>query len=242
MAYTYYYNAQLQRYILQFMAIFQGMIVKTGKQGDNCVQDSLEVPVQYGSKDRVTSAIINGNTQNKPIRLPMMSAYLRNVTLAPDRRKGIGTERTTPFVPLGGLVPDDIKVVQQMMPVPYNTQCDLIIYTSNIDTHFQILEQIFILFDPLIQIQTSDATFDWTKLTTVELTGINFEEQFPAGQNRRMIITTLQFKLPIYIAAPADTRHNIIKDIYLRIGKVDGALTDENILAEFDAQHLPYSS
>jgi hypothetical protein len=239
---TYYYNHQLHKYLVQFMAIFQGMQIKTGKQGENCAETTITVPVQYGSKDRVTAAIINQNTQNKPLRLPIMSAYLRNITLAAERRKGVGTERKTPYVPLGGLVPDDVTLVHQYMPIPYNTQCDLIVYTSNLDTHFQILEQIFMIFDPQVQLQISDASFDWTKLTTVELTGIQFEEQFPAGANRRMTITTLSFKLPIYIAAPANTRQNAIKDIFVRIGQVDGELTANNILAEFDAQQLPYEN
>lgn len=216
----YYYNSQIKKYLIQFQNIFTGMHVLVGK---NDVRDEglIPVPTQYGSRDRVSAAILASNTQNKPIRLPVMSTYLTGIEMAPELRTGVGGTRSETYVPRGGIFPDDIKLVKQYKPVPYKLTAELSIYTSNMEQHFQILEQIMMLFDPILQIQTNDNAFDWAKITTVELLGIRFEENYPAGVDRRMIVTGLEFVFPIYISAPVDLKSTYIHDIYLRLATLD---------------------
>ena len=236
----YFYNAQIRNYILQFMAIFSDFKVQVGK---NDTRDEALIPayLSYGAKDRVVASIFADNTQNKPIRLPALSAYMNSIDLAPDRRKGVGVVRRETYMPTGGMFPDDITTVEQLMPIPYLTNMELSIWTSNRDEHLQLLEQIFMFFDPILQIQTSDDTFDWTKITTVELTGIRFEENYPSGADRRVIQTTLDFAMPIYIATPAKLKNNFIKKIFTRIGLISTATTgSREILAELDAQGFEY--
>lgn len=240
---TYYYDQQIKRYLTQFMAIFAGMNVVTGKGADGTAK-TITVPIQYGSKDRVTSAILADNTQNKPLRLPVMSANLRTLKLAKDRLKGVGQLRKIPYVPKGGLVPQDVRIVKQLMPVPYNINVDLSIYTSNLDTHFQIIEQIALLFDPTLTLQISDSAFDWTKLVTVELIDLNYEEPYPSGTNRRMTTTTINFELPIYIAVPAIVKDDAIKQIKIRVGAVATGETEvsDEIIAALDAGGFEYET
>ena len=212
----YYYDAQIKRFLTQFMSIFSGLRVRTGKRED-VEYEEMEVPIVYGSKDRVAAAILAGNTQNKPIRLPTMSAYMSDLAFAANRNAGAGVTRSTPFLPQGGILPNDVKVIHQIRPIPYDLRVDLSIYTSNMDQHFQILEQILMLFNPTIQIQTSDAQFDATKIVSVELDGINFNENYPSGVDRRKIQTTLSFIMPVWIAPPAEERANIVQRIMMRI-------------------------
>ena len=241
---TYYFNSQLSRYIIQFMNIFGGMTVMTGKREDGEIKEIL-VPIQYGSRDRVTASILGQNTQNKPLRLPVMSCYMQSIAYADQRKKGVGTVRNTTYVPQGGLLPDDARVVKQLMPNPYDVTMSLSVYTSNINTQHQILEQIFMLFDPILQIQTSDSMLDWTKITQATLRDINYEENYPAGTDRRMIVTTMSFEVPIYISAPANLKNEIVRKIYARIGVVDTdiALNKTNssdILSQLDDQLVNY--
>lgn len=236
----YYYDAQLKNYILQFMAIFSGLQVQIGKWN---TQDErlISVPVHYGHMDRVVAAIMSENTQNKPLRLPMMSAYLRSFNIDPERMAGTGFERRQAYTPVGGLVPDDIKVIHQRKPVPYKLELDLSIYASNTDQHFQIVEQILPLFDPQLNIQTSDGIFDWTRLTHVMLKGISNDSNYPIGTDRRIVQSTMQFEMPVWIDTPADVRSDFIKRILVRIGTID---TDSNdsfeIIGDLDGQNIPY--
>jgi len=198
----------------------------TGK-GANGVITPIEVPIMVGARDRVVSAIQSRNTQNLAFPLPMLSAYISNIALAPERRKGISVINRERFLPAGGIWPTDLEVAQRVMPIPYNLEMELSIYTSNTNQMHQILEQILMIFDPIVQIQKTDATFDWTKITHVELTGINNEENHPMGTDKRIKIWSLIFDMPIYLSAPLELKNNIVHDIQIRIGNIQNFTFNE---------------
>lgn len=237
---NYHYDAQLRKYIVQFAAIFAGIHVEVGKR-DDIEPHLISVPIKNASMDRVVGHIKSENTQNKPIRLPIMSFQLVNVDQAPELRKGVGLQRRSSHMPTGGVFPDDITVVEQRQPVPYRAMFELAIWASNQDQHYQIMEQILTLFDPVLQIQISDDIFDWTKLTSVELTDIRFDENMPQGTERRIIQSRLTFSVPIYLSVPAKVHNKYVKDIYLRIGVASSdAQSSYDIIADLDSQGVEY--
>lgn len=239
----FYYDEQIKKYLTQFMAVFAGMQVQIGKNDSSDEEQLITVPIQYGNKDRVVAHIIGDNTQNKPLRLPMLSAYVNGINMAPESRKGVGQVKRQSYLPRGEVFPEGITTVKQLMPVPYTLAIELGMYASNTNQHFQMLEQILMVFDPTIQIQTSDALFDWTKLTTVTLDGINFDQNYPIGSERRMIMSTLNFTVPVWISAPGNLKKDFIKDIFVRIGAISsGASSNEEIIAELDAQGIEYEN
>lgn len=237
----YFYTKQIKNYLVQFMYIFSGINVMFGKN-DTRDEALIEIPIYYGSKDRVVADIKSEGTTNKPIRLPAMAAYISGIELYPEGRKGIGFERRNPRLKAGGLFPEDIEVVHQYMPIPYKMNVDLCIFASNTDQHLQILEQILVLFDPTLQIQTSDDLFDWTRLSIVELTNINLDENYPSGTDRRIIQSTLNFSMPIQLSVPANIKKDYVAKIMLRIGAV-GTLAEDNfdMIAELDAEGFEYN-
>jgi hypothetical protein len=215
----YFYEGQLRSYLLQFCNIFTGLQVKTGK-GECGVEEMMTVPISIGSRDRVVAAIQAGNTQNKPFAVPAMVGNMTAVALSPNR-KGVGVVDRRTYLPQGGIYPDDLKSATRIMPIPYIMSTELSIYASNTQQMHQILEQLLMLFDPILQIQTSDAALDWTKITTVELTGLNNEENYPPAGDRRLIMWTLSFDIPIYISAPVDIKDEIVRKIVIRLGDLD---------------------
>jgi hypothetical protein len=217
---SYYYNKQIKNYILQFANIFSGLIVKTGKDANGEIKD-LNVPVVYASKDRVVAGLSSGGTQNKLHTLPMMSCYMTGIELAPERRKGVNAVDRRTYIPQGGIFLEDVEVAYRLMPIPYNLTFDLYIYVSNSDQSFQILEQLLMIFDPTLQLQTSEAALDWTKINSVELTGINNEENIPSGTEKRMIIWTLSFMVTAWISAPLEVKKNIVQKIILEYGGLE---------------------
>lgn len=218
---VYYYNKQLKNYIIQFANIFAGLGVKTGKGEDGTITD-LEVPIVYGSKDRVVASIGAGNTQNRLHTLPIMSCYMSSMELVPERRHGNNGVARRSYLKQGGVFPDDIKVAYQIMPVPYDLMFDVGIYTSNTDQAFQVLEQLLIIFDPTLQIQTTEATLDWTKLVNVELMSMANEETYPSGTEKRIIIWNLNFKVQAWLTPPMEIRDNIVQKIIQRYGDLEG--------------------
>jgi T4-like virus Myoviridae tail sheath stabiliser len=257
----YYYDHQLRNYILQFMAIFAGLQVKVGrkKTGETVVTEEdcdgnavttepvfreeglIPAPIVYGHQDRVVAAIFADNTQNKPLRLPIMAAYMRNIDLAKDLMAGIGVTRRNTYLPAGGLIPDDVKVVHQRKPVPYRIDMELTLMASNTDQHFQMLEQILLMFEPNLQIQLSDGPFDASRISSVELKSIGIEGNYPSGADPRLIQSVLTFEIICYLSAPADVRRDFVEKIFMRVGAVATA-TENNyaIIAELDAQGAEY--
>lgn len=223
---NYFYDGQLKSYILQFIAIFQGLQVKTGR-GECNEEQFISVPCVVGNKDRVVAALFAGNTQNRMFSLPTMSVYLSSINIAPERRKVQAYVDQRVTLPVGGIFPNDLTVVKRAMPVPYNTTIELSVWASNTQQMHQIMEQILVLFNPDIQIQKSDGPFDWTKLTKVELTDISNEENYPSSTTARAIVWTLTFEMPIYLSVPMGVKDDLVRRVIIQIGSLDTMVVSE---------------
>jgi len=215
----YHFDNQLRQYLLQFVSIFHGLQVQTGI-GECGDAEFITVPIVIGHKDRVVAAIMAGNTQNRVFSLPTMAAHLTQIDPAPERRKVQAYVDQRVTLPIGGVFPTDLTVVKRAMPIPYNITVELSIYTSNTQQRDQILEQVLVLFNPDLQIQKSDGPFDWTRITKVELTSISNEENYPSGSDRRIILWTLAFELPIFLSIPMGVKDDLVRRVIIQIGNL----------------------
>lgn len=222
----YHFDNQLRQYMLQFVAIFSGLKVQTGI-GECDVPEFITVPTVIGHKDRVVAALMAGNTQNRMFSLPTMGVHMSAINLSPERRKVQAYVDQRVTMPVGGVFPTDLTVVKRVMPVPYTLDLELAIYASNLQQRDQILEQILVLFNPDLQIQKSDAPFDWTKLTNVELTGINNEENYPASTDKRIIVWTLNFTMPIYLSIPMGVKDDLVRKVMIQISDLSTIVVGE---------------
>lgn len=222
---NYFYDGQIRAYILQFIAIFQGLQVKTGRS--DCEEQFISVPCVVGNKDRVVAALFAGNTQSRTFSLPTMSVHLSSIGIAPERRKVQAYVDQLVTLPVGGIFPTDLTVVKRAMPIPYNTTIELSIWASNTQQMHQILEQILVLFNPDIQIQKSDGFFDWTKLTKVELTDISNEENYPSSAAQRVIMWTLTFEMPIFLSLPMGVKDDLVRRVIVQLGSLDTMTVNE---------------
>lgn len=213
----YYYQGQIKDYIKQFLSIFSGLHVATGIGQDGNI-DFLRVPVMYGSVDRVVAALTSRNTTNLPIKIPMMSGMLMGLDIAPERATGAGmTDRRVVFA-TGGVLPDDAKVIERLVPYPYDMTMELAIYASNSDQMFQILEQVLILFDPTLTLSRGDDPFDWNRLSTVELMSIQSEENYPIGTDKRIIVYTLSFAMKVKMGINGSFRDEVVNRVNIDFG------------------------
>lgn len=219
---NYYYGAQFRKYLVQFAAIFSDLNVAIGKNDYNSQTNLIRVPIKYASMDRVVAHLKAENTQNKPLALPMMSFHLANMSLAQDRMKGSGTESRSQHLPVGGDITKDLLTTYKRMPTPVYMDIDLNLYASNTDQHFQMLEQILILFDTgSIQFQTSDSYADWTAINELRLENMSLQENMPADTSPRIIQSVLSFRALCYISPPANIKKNFISKAILRMQVVN---------------------
>lgn len=219
-----FYDEQVRRYILQFIRIFSGFNVKTGKKlKDGTTDYYIKVPARYGDVSRMAATILKGNSENLVNSAPFISCYIQS--LQPDRARV-----QEPFFT------DAVKVnerkfdeelqqytdeegnkynVGRLMPVPYLLNMQVDVWTSNTDQKLQLLEQILVLFNPALEIQQNDNPIDWTTITTVELTDIQWTSRsIPAGIEDQIDIASIFFQIPIWINPPAlVTRQKVIRNI-----------------------------
>lgn len=243
----YFYDEQLRKYRLQFGRLFAGFITKTGKGRDGTVQ-SRQVPIHYGNISRMVAHIIKKQSENTIFSTPVMSFFITNLNPSPERRQypvHVDTslvderkfdEQTKAYKKTIG----DRFTVERLMPVPYDLTVQLDIYTSNEFEKDQILEQILMLFNPSVDLQTSSSPLDWTALTYVEmLDDINWDSrQIPVGDTETISVASLKFKMPIWISPPANvTRRKAVDTIITNIRAVD-ELPDYDILETVTVEDL----
>lgn len=235
---NFWYDAQIRQYMLQFISIFHGLQVQTGI-GECDVPEFISVPIVVGNKDRVVAALMTGNTHNRMFSLPTMAAYMTGIAPAPERRRAPGMVDQRVTMKTGGVFPEDLTVVKRVMPVPYNMTMELSIYASNTQQMHQMLEQILVLFNPDLQIQKSDGPFDWARLTTVTLEDISNEENYPSGTERRMIVWSLTFMVPIYVGIPIGVKDDLVRKIIIQIGELNKMSVSE---VDGEGQLTPFGS
>ena len=224
----YWYSAQLRQYRLQFIRAFSNFSVKTGNGGPNNTPELMRVPCRYGDPTRIAASIVRGNSENKVLSVPFITCYVEGITMSPSRRQD--PQLVVPvqvneriYDPEKGLYTNEIGnryTVERYMPVPYDLTMQVDIWTNNEDIKEQLLEQILVLYNPAIDIQTSVNPIDWTVLTIIEMMdAINWSSRsIPVGTDNPIDVATLKFKLPIWINPPAKVKkQSIIHEIVTNI-------------------------
>jgi len=223
----YFYDAQLRRYLLQFMRIFSGFQVAEGVR--NGTTHYNKVPVRYADMQRMVAHILTKGSENMVNSTPFLACNVTSLLVARDRTqdpmlvsKVQVAERqydTTNETYGSQDFPGNLYSTDRYMPVPYNLTMNLDVWSGNTDQKLQLLEQILILFNPSIQLQQGNNPLDWTSLYEVELTDIQWSNRsVPAGVDETIDVATLTFILPIWLSPPAKVkRQKIINTIITNI-------------------------
>lgn len=228
----YFYDQQIRRYVTQFMRIFIGFQYKTG---DGTLK---HVPVMYGDMTRQVASIIKENSENKLPSVPRIACYITNLEMDMTRMadstfvsKMNIRERNWNEVD-GQIEYQNVQgagyTVERLMPTPFNLTMKADIWTSNTDQKLQLMEQILMLFNPSLAIQTTDNYIDWTSLSVVNLGNINFSSRtIPQGVDSDIDICSMEFKMPMYISPPTKVKklgvvRNLIMNVFSESGDVLG--------------------
>lgn len=217
-----FYDGQLRRYLTQVVRLFSNFVVK---YSDGSL---VRVPVMYGDPDRQAATVVNQNSENTIMGTPRIAVYISDLDLSRERlgdstyvgklnirERGIDTD-TGEYTNSQGAN----YTVERLMPTPFDLSLKVDIWSTSTDQKLQILEQILTLFNPSLEIQTTDNYIDWTSLSVVELLDVTFSSRsVPVGTNSAIDIATLNLKTPIWLSPPAKIKKlgiitNIIANIY----------------------------
>ena len=204
-----FYDGQVRRYLTQMMRVLANFPVQDGKG----VQK--EVPVTYGDLSRQVANIIRENSENKLPSAPRIAVYLTGLELDKDRltdstytRKTTIREREYDTSAKEYLNTQGKNyTVERLIPTPYMMRLNADIWTTNTDQKLQLLEQILVLFNPSLEMQTTDNFIDWTSISVVNLENVTWSNRsVPVGIDSEIDICTLTFSIPIYISPPTKLR------------------------------------
>jgi hypothetical protein len=117
--------------------------------------------------------------------------------------------------------------IERIMPVPYTLRITVDFWTTNYNQKLEIFEQLSTLFNPSLEIQSTDNFIDWTSLTVVYQDGITFSSrQIPQGTGNPIDILSWKFYMPIWLSTSAKLKKmGVIQKIIASIFK-GHALTD----------------
>ena len=238
-----YYDGQIRKYLNQMLRLLSNF----------SYQDSsgklTTVPVMYGDITRQVGSIIRDNSENKIPSAPRIGMYV--TALEQDRsrtsdstlvskvniRERAYDETTQRYTTQQG----NSYTVERLMPSPYTLTVNADIWSTNTDQKLQLIEQILMLFNPSLEIQTTDNFIDWTSLSVVNLEGITWSSRsIPSGTESEIDVSTLSFSTPIYISPPVKVKQlGVVTQIAMSIGDEERGTIETGINIPGDSILFP---
>ena len=251
----YFYDAQIRRFLLQFSRIFSNFQVEYGRNEEGKNDTLVRVPVRYGDSSRQAQTIIQQNSANELPSTPLMTFYItdlkynRAMIQEPNFVSTIQVRQRTydSVTDTYETTQGNAFTIDRLMPVPFELTLNLDLWTSNTNQKMQLLEQILVLFNPSLEIQSTDNYIDWTSLSTLYLDDITWSSRnIPVGTENPIDIATLRFKLPMWISSPAKVKklgvvERIVASIYDANGDANLAITDNDLLLGTRQAFTPFN-
>lgn len=233
------YDGQIRRFVMQFIRMVSNFQVEFGKDSDG--NRTLQtVPVYYGDMSRQAATILRGNSENSLNAVPAMATYISGLTYDRDRmqnpyHEGVVRVRERIYNDVEQeweRNQDGIYTVERMMPAPYKLTMKLDIWTSNTEQKHQLIEQMMPLFNPGLEIQSTDNYVDWSSLSVVLLNDVQYSSRsVPAGADESIDIATLTFEMPIWLSLPAKVKKmGVVAQIIASVYDAQGDLNPDILL------------
>jgi hypothetical protein len=239
----YFYDGQVKRYLTQFMRIMSNFSYKDAKG------QLTRIPVRYGDMNRQVSSILKKNSENTIPSAPFIACYIKDMQFDQARMQDPTfvskvqiRERSKD--PITG----EFKINQQganytverLMPTPYIATFTADLWTTNTDQKLQIWEQLAVLFNPSLELQTTDNYIDWTSISVLTLAShVWTSRSIPQGIEQDIDILNMQFETHVWITPPAKVKKlgiitKIINSVFnVEQGTVATDLSNPNAVLDF---------
>jgi len=239
---AFFYDQQIRRFLLQFARMFSNFEVE-GSIDDLGNITLIRVPIRYGDASRQAQVILQENSRNSIPCAPTMSFYIDSLKYDRPRiqepnfvdRKQVKQREWDEASQEYETTQGNAFSLERPMPVPYKLGIKLDVWTSSTNMKLQLMEQILTLFNPSLEVQSTDNYLDWTSLSVVELDDVNWSSRQVPNNDDSIDIATLKFNIPIWISPPTRVTkegviHKVIASIYDEDGMYVDAIDADNIL------------
>jgi hypothetical protein len=207
----FFYDNQIRRFLIQFAKIFSYWEVTRGKDpaGNEIL---VRVPIMYGDSSRQASTIIANNSASNLPSAPLITYYISGLeydqrrTQDPTYVDKINVRQRTFNTDTGQYesVQGQAFTVERLMPVPYTLRITVDFWTTNYQQKLELIEQLGTLFNPSMEIQSTDNFIDWTSLSVVYQDGLTFSSRtIPQGTANPIDVMSWKFYMPIWLSNAA---------------------------------------
>lgn len=221
--FEYFYHEIIRKTVISFGSLFNEITIKHTNDSDQTVS-TIKVPLAYGPTQKFLARLEQVPDLNKPIQisLPRMSFELVGINYDSTRKS------TTTQTFLSGLQSDGTQIRKTYLPVPYNLDFELSIFTKLNDDMLQIIEQVLPYFQPAYSLTVNLLSSIGEKRDIpVVLNSISMSDDYEGDfSTRRALIYTLRFTAKTYLFGPiasSNVSDDIIKKV--SIGFVAGGET-----------------
>ena len=230
---------------MQFTRIFSGFQIEYGNETDGVNAAALiRVPVRYGDASRNAQTIIQENSRNSLPSTPLMTFYITGLDYEQSRmqdpyfvsRINVRQRTYDPVTETYETTQGNAFSIERLMPVPFKLTINLDIWTSNTNQKLQLLEQVLTLFNPSLEIQSTDNYIDWRSLSVMYLDRTQWSSRsIPIGTDNPIDVASLTFSMPIWISSPAKVLklgviERVIASMYDAQGDLNNAIDNEDLL------------
>ena len=247
----FFYDNQIRRFLIQFAKIFSNWEVTKGKDpaGNEIL---VRVPVMYGDSSRQASTILANNSASNLPSAPLITYYISGLEYDQRRtqdptyidnisvRQRAYNSETQSYETVQG----QAFTVERQMPVPYTLRITVDFWTTNYNQKLELLEQLGTLFNPALEIQSTDNFIDWTSLSVVYQDGLTFSSRsIPQGTGNPIDVLSWKFYMPIWISTAAKLKKfGVIEKIIASIfaGQALTDIQDEDLLLGTRQKITPY--
>jgi hypothetical protein len=247
----FFYDNQIRRFLIQFAKIFSNWEVTKGKDpaGNEIL---VRVPVMYGDSSRQASTILANNSASNLPSAPLITYYISGLEYDQRRtqdptyidnisvRQRAYNSETQSYETVQG----QAFTVERQMPVPYTLRMTVDFWTTNYNQKLELVEQLGTLFNPALEIQSTDNFIDWTSLSVVYQDGLTFSSRsIPQGTGNPIDVLSWKFYMPIWLSTAAKLKKfGVIEKIIASIfaGQALTDIQDEDLLLGTRQKITPY--
>jgi len=215
--FEYFYHEILRKTIIAFGTLFNGIEIQHTDGADNTgsVQSIIRVPLAYGPTQKFLARLQQSPDLNKPtqISLPRMSFEFIGLTYDPTRKVTTTQTFTTSTVGIS------TQIRKAYMPVPYNMQFELSIYTKLNEDMLQIIEQILPYFQPAYTLTVNLVeTLGEKRDIPVVLENVTMQDDYEGDfSTRRALYYTLRFTAKTYLFGKVPSADDSTRDIIKKV-------------------------
>jgi hypothetical protein len=206
----------------------------------------------YGDSSRQAATIIANNSASNLPTAPLITYYISGLEYDQRRtqdptfvdRINVRQRSYNQDTQSYESVQQQAFTVERLMPVPYTLRITVDFWTTNYNQKLELIEQLGTLFNPSMEIQSTDNFIDWTSLSVVYQDGLTFSSRsIPVGTGNPIDVMSWKFYMPIWLSTSAKLKKfGVIEKIIASIfkGNILTDIQDDDLLLGTRQKITPY--